>query len=547
MQDVERRLWRVRDADGTVHTNATFMATHVDSPRRLASLRSALASIALQTVHPNLYLSWSASSAALEDEVRATLEEHAVILRGSYHQAQRRSQFEHNRHTARELAAANERADERTVQWILFSDDDDVWHPQRCEFYCTLISQVDTESRAKSQAMVCPWFLQRTSGHETLPPVASAAEAERELRAGRMAVEDLSGQRDAYEHWSACVRLERVLDFFRMAPDGLVASTFCDVAFARFFGKGHGADVLVNYCKYQSSAGFPWLYAYNVSPDLDVKRLQLTIGRGRTRPRRAIGDDDDDASSEPVASSHASSDLAALTDADMVAAHAALPGIAKQFTHKAQFTIDELAEKLSRDRRTLAVLAASRLWLASTAPAVSPSQRAHAIAEMAITDLMTIWRQHWRKPNLEVAFELYVTDACLCGAMRDILRRLGVEGANAIADAFDEVVASLKDEGCVKTTGFNAVSSVERVRTSRLARNALLDADVATTAGRATPAPTGRLVGQWRVTHRREQHTALTAGKRSARHETLSTTARGCSTATSVRRRQAAWQAVRSE
>ena len=123
--------------------------------------------------------------------------------------------------------------------------------------------------------------------------------------------------------------------------------------------------------------------------------------------------------------------------------------------------------------------------------------------------------------------------------MRDILRRLGVEGANAIADAFDEVVASLKDEGCVKTTGFNAVSSVERVRTSRLARNALLDADVATTAGRATPAPTGRLVGQWRVTHRREQHTALTAGKRSARHETLSTTARGCSTATSVRRRQA--------
>ena len=70
-----------------------------------------------------------------------------------------------------------------------------------------------------------------------------------------------------------------------------------------------------------------------------------------------------------------------------------------------------------------AVLAASRLWLASTAPAVSPSQRAHAIADgdhRSDDDLALTLAQV--QPE---GFELYVTDACLCGAMRDILRRPG--------------------------------------------------------------------------------------------------------------------------
>lgn len=56
----------------------------------------------------------------------------------------------------------------------------------------------------------------------------------------------------------------------------------------------------------------------------------------------------------------------------------------------------DLAEKLARDRRTLAVLAATRLWLPSTALMrdAPPADRAVALSKLAIRDLFEVWKAH---------------------------------------------------------------------------------------------------------------------------------------------------------
>ena len=110
-----------------------FLASHIDTPARVEAQRQCLRSIHAQTTTAALHLSWSASSAALADAMDAMLTEEmrAEALSLCMRHETRLSQFEH-------FAALKERMDEHAqaaignaallTTWILFSDDDDVWH-----------------------------------------------------------------------------------------------------------------------------------------------------------------------------------------------------------------------------------------------------------------------------------------------------------------------------------------------------------------------------------------------------------------------------------
>ena len=287
---------------------ACTLATHVGSLQRVEALRHCIQSIQAQSQSPALYLSWSAASPDIAKRVKGMLATEGLNSGshscggGCFYQEEKRSQFQHYEILAHRIkadeAATAERDGVSITTWVLFSDDDDVWHPNRLEFYCLLLGQISDEQRATSQALTCAWYAMRNDKDgKTAPseasPVTSAQEVDSLLQRGAYFVHSVDNKAarvrmrrpplspasstsvssrafhpsapncswlnlllnpnaasnpclsaaQGVEYWTSMLRLERLLEFFAIAPAGLVASAFCDVAFAQWFAKGHGEDV----------------------------------------------------------------------------------------------------------------------------------------------------------------------------------------------------------------------------------------------------------------------------------------------------------------
>jgi hypothetical protein len=210
------------------------------------------------------------------------------------------------------------------------------------------------------------------------------------------------------------MRLERIIAFFELAPPGLVNSIYCDVPFARYFGNDHDPNLRVHSVRYKRHGDMPWLYAYNASSRLDVARGILKSGPGGGDHAGAGVHD------EPVPTSE-----------ELAAARAALPELNKQFVGS-RYTVESLAEKLARDRRTFMVTACTRLWLMSTAPLrtsvpgappLGPAERAAALAQLWFKDSFVIWKAHGLHFQ-EKALNLAVYNLCLGPAFRQVLHTL---------------------------------------------------------------------------------------------------------------------------
>lgn len=458
------------------HQAVCFLATHIADEARLDALVKVLKSIKAQTTPAILWISWSAE-AALEPRTRETLAPFLDKHTTCFHQRRAKSQFQHYRFLAGRLD--NDQESKGLCTWVLFSDDDDVWHPMRLQFYCMLLESSGEQERDRSQAVTCPWWAIRADGHETLPPASRAEEVEDHLREGKWIVQDFSHNTEACEHWCSLVRLERVLAFYEMAPDGLVGSRFCDVAFARFFGKGHDEDI--HSFRVTRSPQFPWLYAYNASPELDVAN-NILRATPAVRPNGA------------PAPTHASADAFAPTKAEEAAAVEMLGKLRAQFAD-ANPDASVWAVQIARQRRTLCVVAATRLWIPSTValrgalegPAYNRREKAEALAQMCFSDLEVIWRTHQYSAR-ERALALFCLDVCGGVALRLALREFGFENADAISDAFTRLCATLRDAACQKACGFVADPSKDRKRPEH---DAMLAAATAAPEGAAveTPAP----------------------------------------------------------
>lgn len=143
---------------------ACFLASHVASRRRLTQLRETIRCIKSQTQPAWLHLSWFSPDAELADAVKSMLASEGVSSESHHQQPQQLSQFEHYRFLAFHVKKLEERQSVWSTTWVLFSDDDDVWHPMRLQFYCLLLEQVGDKGREASQSMTCAWHAMRAAG-----------------------------------------------------------------------------------------------------------------------------------------------------------------------------------------------------------------------------------------------------------------------------------------------------------------------------------------------------------------------------------------------
>lgn len=193
-----------------------FVASHVKNDQRAQQLARMLMSVVRQLPHPPpIAISWSAE-AEVAAKVRAIIE--AAVAAGlsvrSHEQLTRHSQFQHLHHLSRAHAAA-------APEWVLFSDDDDVWSEQRTAIYvreCSSAADTPTESIAcRRKAMPLP------AAASTNP---SDAEAVRALVANgtvRLADSALPDGLDDSEHnmneyFDCAVRFGALSRFFEAMP-----------------------------------------------------------------------------------------------------------------------------------------------------------------------------------------------------------------------------------------------------------------------------------------------------------------------------------------
>ena len=127
-----------------------LLASHISSRLRLQYLQWCLASIAAQSRPPDvLILSWYAHG-DLAEAALAMLESVRLPCRVCFlRQRAQRSQYGHLREA---LAAFSElRLAPAECSWLMFSDDDDLWHPRRAHLTrlaCTRTSAAPIDARS---------------------------------------------------------------------------------------------------------------------------------------------------------------------------------------------------------------------------------------------------------------------------------------------------------------------------------------------------------------------------------------------------------------
>ena len=238
-----------------------FLASHVGSEDRVAKLARCLASVDGAALD-GVYLSWSADEAVAADAA-AVVDFFTSRIPGfaASRVEGRASQFEHFARLAFALGG-----DGGGDAWVLFSDDDDVWHPDRATAYRAAANA----ARADASCVVCS-RLARPAGGAAAPADAAAVAAA--VAAGRAATTD------AYdEYFSYCCR-RRVLDaFFAVATDDLRRCQYCDVAWYRYLTSREASRA------FAPRDARNWLYFYDktasgASARVEVREQHRAVAR----------------------------------------------------------------------------------------------------------------------------------------------------------------------------------------------------------------------------------------------------------------------------
>ena len=199
----------------------TLLASHISSARRLKYLQYCLRSIAEQSDPPAaLYLSWYADD-ELAVSVSDTFAKQSLPLRFvPLQQKQQLSQYEHLSralHQAeKELPAAP------TSTWLMFSDDDDLWHPQR-----TALVRKACVAHPSCEALAFSVYAHPAA--ERSREVTSSAEVDRALDARTAGL--WVGASEIFQY---AVRPDALARFLQAEPRSVRQHKFCDVRFSQF-------------------------------------------------------------------------------------------------------------------------------------------------------------------------------------------------------------------------------------------------------------------------------------------------------------------------
>lgn len=226
-----------------------FVASHVSSQGRLQRLANMLVSVVQQAPAGPcwIFVSWSATSSMLQERVRSLMKgaaKHIPALR-AIEQRQPRSQFLHLRACA---SAAMSMEDLPSDAWVMFSDDDDLWHPHRCSEYRGAISEIHADAAvvtvmATRHAVLAP---QRTWEGSEGAVIVDAREVSQMVQSqrclfsdpGHLMVRDLqeasctpSAPVTNYsgpEYFDMAIRLRTFGQFLSRTDTCILSSRFCD-------------------------------------------------------------------------------------------------------------------------------------------------------------------------------------------------------------------------------------------------------------------------------------------------------------------------------
>ena len=223
-----------------------LLASHVSSRQRLKYLQQTLASIAAQAspTPDALVLSWYADE-PLATEVAAALRAVRLPMRfRCLRQTTRLSQYCHLREA---LAAFESEAprDAASSTWLLFCDDDDLWHPDR--------ARLSRLACARASAAPTPTIDVLAFGVYAYPVDAVAQEVRTATQVdGCMQARQAGIWLGACEVFQYAVRPALLRAFLRAEPEPVLCHRFADVRFASWLRHAHtealvelGADELM--------------------------------------------------------------------------------------------------------------------------------------------------------------------------------------------------------------------------------------------------------------------------------------------------------------
>ena len=209
-----------------------LLASAIQQESRLSSLKRCLMSLAAQTVPARVYVAWHATK-ALRSETEAILGEFArasAVQPRLLESPEALTQMQHLDRARHALTDDVQREHGKQHDlgntWCLFSDDDDISHPNRVSWYAEVV-----QSRAlprRVPGVLCARVAMRNV--ETRPSSArsralsGAADVDAALRDG-----DVTVREGFHEFWCYCVRLHALAQFFDSTPPGLLAHRLADL------------------------------------------------------------------------------------------------------------------------------------------------------------------------------------------------------------------------------------------------------------------------------------------------------------------------------
>ena len=219
---------RLRFAVPSTDEAVCFIASFVRSEERAVKLKHMLLSIAAQEpASPSVAISWAATD-ELVPTVRKTLD--AVTAAGlrlrSIEQSVPHTQFEHLRALAQLHAS-------RPPEWVLFSDDDDLWSERRFALYMAEIA-----SAVPSTTCILCRRKAMLQGETTDTNPQDAHTVRKMMADGVVRLTDCNepdgldeSQHNMAEYFDAAVRYDTLASFVFNMPSKVIGHKLCDLAF----------------------------------------------------------------------------------------------------------------------------------------------------------------------------------------------------------------------------------------------------------------------------------------------------------------------------
>lgn len=209
------------------HVPVAFCACYIDDRRRLETLMCMICSWRAQTMSCPLHLAISVPDESMQEHVEEILTYAATIYKseGAVFSFQihneRKSQFEGYKSLVDSFRIAL-----HAMQWIVFSDDADIWHPERIETYAKMCYKTNrhTPHINTIDCAICA-----ESGRCQIDKAVKTAEfADMMVKCGKAKI--VKGNK----YVTNCVRFERLALFMDSSTKELLTCPLADVRFKTF-------------------------------------------------------------------------------------------------------------------------------------------------------------------------------------------------------------------------------------------------------------------------------------------------------------------------